>query len=252
MRYGILISLLFVAHTVHAVCPYPKSMLESLPPEQVVHIYEGCAVSSNDDDSQIKLARWYEKGENGVPKNIKKALYYYQLSADNGNAEAQTRLAYFYQQYDQSKEGRAVLKDYSSSLFKGWNLSLGSESGFQGEFLHPYALLVLANEKPENKWYYLTNTLTPPDYARSLLKAYKLTDEKKKQLTRQATAWKKRKLLEMARQILPKDEYQSFVSTVYPTKEKADAFKRSQLLKEFRKKVEDRKKQDAEVAKIIY
>ncbi len=252
MRYGLFIILVLLSRVAFAICPYIDNLPQSIPADQVIRLYEGCAVGSNDDASQIKLARWYETGTQGAEKNMKKALYYYQLSSDNGNAEAQARLAQLYQQYDQDKAGRATLKEYSNSLLKGLNLNQGSDPEFQGEFLHPYVLLVLANEKPENKWYYPTETLTAPSYAKSLLKAYKLKEDKKNQLMRQATAWKKRKLLEMARQVLPKDEYQVFVSTVYPSKGKADAFQRSNMLKDFRKKVEIKKQQDAEVAKTFY
>ena len=83
-------------------------------------------------------------------------------------------------------------------------------------------------------------------------KNYKIDEAKKKQLTRQATLWKKRKLLELARQILSEAEYQTFSETIYPTNGQADAFKRNQALKAFQEKVKQKKQQDAASAKTLY
>ena len=68
----------------------------------------------------------------------------------------------------------------------------------------------------------------------------------------QASRWKKRKLLEIAAQILSKEEYQHFSETLYPSKGQADKFQRSQLLKEFQEKVKRYKEQDAEHGQLFY
>jgi TPR repeat protein len=214
----------------------------------------------NDDSAQAYLASIYDKGTKTISKDIRKALYYYQLSADNGNAESQARLAQLYMTLDKDREGRAALHDYLNSVipvdivnsFNGKNAKKTDFERFDGSLMHPYVLLVLANEKPENKWYYTTEVKKAPAYSKELLKSFKLDPEKQKALMRQASVWKKRKLLEIARQILSDSEYKTFVTTLYPTKGQADSFQRNQLLKEFQEKVKQRKQQDQESAQAFY
>ena len=77
-------------------------------------------------------------------------------------------------------------------------------------------------------------------------------ENKKKTLIKQATAWKKRKLLEVAKQILSETEYQTFVNTLYPQVGYGDPFQRNQALTEFQEKLKQRRQQDLENAKTFY
>lgn len=243
---------LFVSFGVSAsFCPYSSTLLDSMPVKSMLALYKNCAESLNDDVSQVKLAELYDKGGAGVTQDLKKALYYYQLSADNGNAESQTRLAQIYMEADKTREGRQQVREYLDEIVS-ISFSDSEEKDFDGSLVHPYVLLMLANEKPENKWYYPTKVLQAPAYAKSLFNSFNLNDKQIHNFKRQASAWKKRKLLEIARQILSKEEYQTFVSTLYPTQGQGDAFKRSQLLKEFQEKVKIRKQQDLENAQTLY
>ena len=248
MRLGI-IALLLVALPCRAFCPFSDTFLSSLKPESSITFYNNCALQLNDDASQLKLATLYDQGSSAVPKDMKKAIYYYQLSAENGNAIAQSRLAQIYAAMDKDKSTRQMWYDYKKSI--GFSGNLDSDV-FKGDLMHPYVLLMLANEKATNKWYYPSKELTAPVYAQQLFKSYKLDEEKKKTLTGQATAWKKRKLLELAEQILTPEEYTNFKETLYPSQGKPDAFKRTQALKFFKEKVEAYKKQDEEGAKAFY
>ena len=183
-------------------------------------------------------------------------MKYYQLSAENGNAYSQARLAQLYMELDKSREGRAILYEFMNSVvqvssFLGEN-PVQEEELFGGELIHPYVLLMLSNEKPENKWYYFSEELKAPPFAKSLLNGYKLDDEKKKKFTKEASRWKKRKLLEVARNLLSSAEYQQFSQTLYPLKGNADTVQRDRVLKDFKVKVEQKKKQDAEGAKAFY
>lgn len=243
---------LFVSFGVSAsFCPYSSTFLNSMPVKSMLVLYKNCAETLNDDVSQAKLAELYDKGGVGVTQDLKKALYYYQLSADNGNAESQTRLAQIYMEADKTREGRQQVREYLDEIAY-ISFSDSEEKDFDGSLVHPYVLLMLANEKPENKWYYPTKVLQAPAYAKSLFNSFNLNDKQIHNFKRQASAWKKRKLLEIARQILSKEEYQTFVLTLYPTQGKADAFRRSQLLKEFQEKVKIRKQQDLENAQTLY
>ena len=248
MRLGI-VALLFVALPCWAFCPFSDAFLSSLKPESSITFYNNCALHLNDDASQEKLAALYEQGSSAVPKDIKKAIYYYQLSAENGNAASQSRLAQIYMAMDKDKDTRQVWYDYKKSI--GFSGDVNSKE-FKGDLVHPYVLLMLANEKPANKWYYPTKELVAPVYAQQLFKSYKIDDEKKKALAAQATAWKKGKLLELAEQILTPEEYAEFENTLYPKEGKADAFKRNQTLQAFKEKVEAYRKQDEESAKAFY
>jgi len=256
MRLFFMLGLLLTATYTQAACLFSDSLAATLDERSVISLYQSCAEGMNDDAAQARLAAIYEKGGSTVLQDLKKAMYYYQLSAENGNANSQARLAQLYMQFDKGKSNRAFLYNYMGSIAPVQNTTQKSgaktEPNTQGGLLHPYVLLMLANEKPENKWYYPTNVIQAPPYAAKLLKEYKIDEEKKKQLTRQATQWKKRKLLEAARQILPAAEYQDFVNTLYPTSGQPDTFKRKELLKSFQEKVKIKKQQDAASAKTLY
>ena len=256
MRWiGGLVALL-LAEQAFAFCPYADNLKNSMQEASFLALYQNCAEGLNDDGAQAKLAEIYDKGTPSTMKNLKKAIFYYQLSAENGNAYSQARLAQLYMELDQSRDGRAALHEYLDSVVPVSSFSdEGQESEvetFGGELVHPYVLLMLANEKPANKWYYASDVLSAPPFAKTLLNQYKIDEQRKKQLTREASRWKKRKLLEIASQLLSGAEYQEFVQTLYPLTGKADEFKRQQLLNNFKVKVEQKKKEDLEGAKAFY
>ena len=253
MRRLLLLVGVLISGTAMAFCPFSERLQKSLKGETVIALYKNCAESMNDDASQAKLAEIYDKGTPAIPKDIKKALFYYQLSADNGNAASQARLAQIYMELDKSREGRSDLYGYLASIAPvSPNGKMKNQQDFQGELVHPYVLLMLSNEKPENKWYYPTKEVQAPAYAKILYSNYQIDEAKKKQLLQQASRWKKRKLLEIARQLLSDAEYRAFVETMYPANGQPDKFKRSQLLKDFQEKVKKYKQQDAESAKAFY
>ena len=180
MRYLLGLLILLGVHSAYAFCPYSESLLSSVKRVTAIDLYKNCAETFNDDASQVKLAKLYENGEPGVAKDVKKMFYYYQLSADNGNAESQTHLAQLYQEYDKTPESRRVLKQYTESIGSLSALDSAYSDTFKGELTHPYVLLSLAAEKPENKWYYPTDVLVAPTVAKQLLAKYNLDIEKKK------------------------------------------------------------------------
>ena len=189
-----------------ARCPLADKYHQENKPEMEMMALNVCAVSYNDDASQMKLAEGYIKGANGLVQDEKQALFMYQLAAENGNAEAQVKLAELLQTFDTSSERRKELKAYQGKLEK----SDKDPNAFSGEIMHPYTLLLLASERPENKWYYPSQTRSAPARTQVLLQNYKITPEKRQAAMKDASRWKTRKLLEMAREILTDDEYTDF------------------------------------------
>ena len=249
MRIGLILMMLCVSRVAWAFCPWSGALFGSLSEESAIMMYKSCAEGMNDDASQARLAAIYDSGTPSVLPDITKALYYYQLSADNGNAASQARLAQLYIELDKNREGRSELYSYTNSIMP---VPSDNKDSFKGEFLHPYVLLVLANDKADNKWYYATEVKQAPAFAANLLKKYNIDDAKKKQLLSQARAWKKRKLLEMASQLLSPAAYQDFADTLYPANGQVDAFKRSQLLNQFQEIVKAKQVQDQKSAKAFH
>lgn len=233
MRYLIFLSFICFVTAAQASCPMGFSFMKTMSEEQMLVSYKACAELYNDDEAQAKLAELYDKGTATFSPDIKRALFYYQLSAENGNAVSQGRLAELYIELDKDRENRAVMYEYLNSIFVNQQQE---ESSFHGELVHPYVLLILANEKAANKWYYPTKVKEPSPTAQTLYQNYQIDEAKKKQFMQQATAWKKRKLLDVAKEVLSAQEYQTFVNKLYPTSGHADAFQRSQALKEFQEK----------------
>ena len=237
-----LISILWSC-SVSATCQMADFMKDTSKPEEMLAFYENCAVHQNDDDSQSLLAKQYATGTGGVQKDLNRALYYYQLSAENGNAESQAQLARFYMELDRSPATRKLLTAYLKTiqpvdlneLTKIQGESQGPEV-FRGELVHPYALLLLASESPENKWFYPTNVKKAPEYVEGLLKNYPLDEEKKKKQMQAASAWKKRKLLESAFYVLSREEYEKFKKDIYPTQGSVDIVKRKDALSKFQQR----------------
>ena len=117
-------------------------------------------------------------------------------------------------------------------------LKKNAESSFDGEVLHPYALLVLASEPSVHKWYYPTKTKYSTE-ALKLLQNYQIDDKKKAILMKQASLWKQRKMMETAQEVLSKTEFKKFKETVYPSKGQPDSFARRQAVTELKEKVEN-------------
>ena len=223
-----------VSSSVFAACDagdnvYQQSVKASIPS------YQNCAIIENDDEAQLKLADIYYNGAKNVEKDEIKTLLFLHLSADNGNAVAQTRLAKLLLEMDETTVGREKVLSYMKQI----KLALENDttSRFKGEVLHPFVLLTLAAESSEQKWYYPTNTKSSNE-ALSLLKSYQVDEQRKRELIRQGVQWKQRKMMETAKDVLSFDEYEKFKNVLYPSKGKADPFLRKQELSKLREKIQ--------------
>ncbi len=224
------------AHPVWANCPLADSLFARNQDTQAVFAAQICALSANDDASQFKLAQAYEKGLYGLEKSPEEMIYYYQLAAESGHAEAQVRLAEIFMNYDKTSEGRNQLLAYRKKI-----QSVDSESKrFNGDFMHPYALLLLAAEPTEKKWYYPSSERLAPTRTLSVLRAYKIDEDKKKKAVREASNWKTRKMMEIAQEVVPEANYADIVARL---KNKATRTQATEELKQYTQKYIQRNQQ---------
>ena len=193
--------------------------------------YELCALQENNDAVQALLGRVYLNGEYGVTKNMQKALLFYHLSSENGNAKSQTALAKLLLKMDEKEDSRAQIQDYLDKM--KFFMKHDSGASFDGDILHPYALFMLAAENADQKWYYVSDELSAPE-AGGLLKNYQLDKAKKYEMQRLASQWKQRKMFEVAKEIYNQAEYQKFENAVKPKSGRADAFLRSQAIEKLK------------------
>ena len=197
--------------------------------------YQNCAIIENDEDAQLKLASIYQNGAKNVEKDEIKTLLFLHLAADNGNADAQTKLAKMLLELDETDQGRQKVLSYMKQI----KLAVGNDSSsdFKGEVMHPFVLLTLAAESSEQKWYYPTAVKYSAEAA-SLLKSYQIDEGRKKELIKQGVRWKQRKMMETAKEVLTFDEYEKFKNVLYPSKGRADPFLRKQALSSLREKIQ--------------
>ncbi len=205
MRKIILFSFLILSFSVKAYCPLADRFVKQGNEQAALSFLKNCAINYNDDESQIKLARAYLRGEYGLQKDPNQSLYYYQLSAENGNAEAQVAVAESLIRSEKNpKAMERLLKHYI-------NITPTSKDSFVKKigdfFIHPYALLQLALESPEKKWYYPSLVRAAPAKTLTLLRNYEIPEDVKKNAMKQASQFKTRKLLQTAREVLSSEEY---------------------------------------------
>lgn len=221
-------------------CDQAEQMAREQGLAKALVYYESCALETNDDAAQALLGHAYLNGVQGVPKNMQKALLFYHLSADNGNASSQVALAKLLLKLDENNAGRAQINAYLRKIQTA--LKNQGNGAFKGELLHPYTLLVLAAEQPEQKWFYVSNDLQS-DEAGRLVKSYRISDVKKKQALQDATTWKQNKMRLIAEEIYSSDEYKKFMQTVFPDSGMADAFGRDQAVKKLKQDIQKYKEQ---------
>lgn len=199
-----------------------------------------CAIQENDDEAQLYMAHQHlGKGAlTEVPvTQLYRALLYFHLSADNGNALAQRELAQLLMQMDEDLVLRQSLKGYLEQVKKA---NQNGQITFSDELIHPYILLTLAAEAGANKWYYPSLKKRDVPMARDLLQQYPQIDDAKKQmLIRRASQWKQEKMKQAAQEVYDQKEYRQFMDRVFPEQGRADAFIRQQALDELKEKIQE-------------
>ena len=205
MRKIIFLFSLVLSTSVYANCPLADHFFEKGNQQAALSALHNCAINYNDDESQMKLARAYVRGEYGLEKDSNQSLYFYQLSAENGNAQAQVAVAETLIRASGNQQAMIKLLTHYMSIVP--TSDKGYIKRFDDFFMHPYALLKLASESPDKKWYYPSLERAAPAKTLSLLRNYILDDNVKKEAMKQASQFKTRKLLQMAKEVLTEDEY---------------------------------------------
>ena len=237
MRLGLMIGIVLFALSAQANCPVADAQARTGSLSKAISAYHHCALQKGDDDTQLYLAQIYETGKGDVPKNIQRALLFYHLSSENGNAKAMVGLSKLMTQLDEDEATRSEIPTYLTKIRSAMNIP--GSSSFSGQILHPYALLVLAAEKPESKWFYQTTVKSDPTAA-NLLKSYQIEPEKKDWIIKQATQWKQRKMLDIAMKVFSVDEFNQFYETLYPDNGLPNSFDRSQAVNRLKERIESR------------
>lgn len=224
----------FVVFSVHARCLIGEWTQQNQGLAAALPAYEDCALNYNDDASHLLLAATYQQGAPGIAANGQRALLFYHLAAENGNAKAQYMLARLLLQLDETPAGRAQIQTYLNKIQTA--LRYDDNGAFKGALLHPYTLLLLAAEKADQKWYYPSFVRQEPE-ASYFLGRYQISDDKKRQAVKDASAWKNAKMLEIAKGLMTPSEFSRFFETLYPQKGRADPFKRAQALEGLKDKI---------------
>ena len=117
MRFFVILFLtLFNISFAFADCPIGDKVARESGLEKAMEIYINCALNHNDDDTQLYLAQIYSKGQGSVSKNLQRALLFYHLSAENGNATAMIELANILTNLDADEASRADLITYMTKI----------------------------------------------------------------------------------------------------------------------------------------
>jgi len=178
--------------------------------KQAVNYYRMCA-SREDAASMYKLASLYAKGLGISSPDKKAARIYYLKAADLGYAPAQVMI------------GADLVLENATSVDK----------------TEGYKWLLLAAEKPDNKWIYPIKDTADSNKAVQYLKQLNslVSSREKKNAMAAAGLFKQQKIFHMAKLVLNKDEYQEFMIAYG---KEGDA--RAAALAELRQKVAEYKK----------
>jgi len=237
--WAIILGLLCGAWEAGANCPVADKVAREKGLSAAENVYQNCALGQNEDEAQLYLARVYATGQGNIPKSRGRALLFYHLSAENGNATAMVELANLLTEMDGDEASRREIVTYMDKIKA--QAKIRPANSFRGDLLHPYALLLLASESPESKWFYITKTKSDPRAAQ-LIKTYKIDPQKKKEVIREATAWKQRKMIDLAREVFSVSEFNEFYQTLYPKVGLPNSFARAQAVDKLKTRVESRQK----------
>jgi uncharacterized protein len=122
------------------------------------------------ENAQLGIGHLYKRGK-GVSLNHKKAFKWYQLAADQGNAQAQYHLAFYYLNFDEYKNNDLAFKWFKLSADQGYVESQSSLA-----FMHEEGLSVEKNINKAIKYYYLA---AEKDDFLSQFKLYKFYEDGK-------------------------------------------------------------------------
>ena len=184
-KFLILLALFLAASlSANAACDNADEAVKKGNYKQAVNYYRMCA-SKEDAVSMYKLASLYAKGLGISSPDKKAARKYYFKAANLGYAPAQMMI------------GVDMILENASSVDK----------------TEGYKWLLLAAEKPDNKWIYPLSDTADSGKAVQYLKQLNslVTSREKKNAMAAAGIFKQQKIFQMAKLVLGQDEYKEFM-----------------------------------------
>lgn len=214
------LSFFCVVFSANAKCLRGDFLLEKGFEQEAFKEYETCADRQNDAEAQYILGSWFAKGREGVlQKDLNKALFYLRVSAENGYAKAQVYLAELLvslqtnHQTDLISKHEALMRSLEKEALSPSQREEALKQIEEG--MLPFTWVLLALDKPENKWFLpVGENSDEKAFALYQKMGKQISLEEKQKSLRQASSWKRSKLLKAARQILSPIEYGEFVSTL--------------------------------------
>ena len=204
MKKGILftIVLCMFAQKGIASCDIADAQWKAKKYELAMANYEKCAYAQNDAVAQYELAMHYLNENEHLEQDILHALFLLRLSSESGYAPAQRELGKLMDILHSFGEvGTNAMHDMEKQMLL-YGLS---------DDLSPFAWVLLASEKVENKWFYPTPGELD-EQAVQLSDAWSMQKGPlaRTEALRQAGAWKESRLLKSAKQMLSEEDYGDF------------------------------------------
>ena len=219
----------FKISTALAFCPMGELYQQAGKEFDAWAQYQACADVNNDAPSQLYIGQIYLKGNANVQQNLTRALNYFRKGAENGYAPAQRQLAVLMQEIEElGPDGQQALNDFEDN----WR----QENNSSRKTMSALSWMMLAAEKPENKWFYFSENVLDKE-AVSLLPKFKanLSPKQIEEAQKAATAWKQEQLLRQAKKLLSDEAYKDFKQIIYPDKNVKTKISRLQAVEELRK-----------------
>ncbi|MBO7332960.1 MAG: sel1 repeat family protein [Alphaproteobacteria bacterium] len=221
----------------YADCPHGDALWDRQEYQTAERYYLECA-KENDSDALYKLGLIYKNGYIEQQKDVIKGLAFLRFSAENGYAPAQRELGESLLELEQTESGRKIISEYQGKI-QPTSKGAGILARAKRTDLSPYAWILLAAEKEENKWYYPSKTISDEKAVQIIQESRMGKDARTKAVT-EAGAWKMNKLRSSAKEILTLDEYRTFERAVFS--EQANPADRASAMGFLKQKIEMRKK----------
>lgn len=218
IKWGLVFVLSAVAVSAQAACFLGDALMAKKNYAAAKETYQMCSHVQNDAGAQYALGQIYKDGLGGTKQDLKLALFYFRFAAENGSAAAQRELAQLMMSLERmGAPGQEALREYENKIHQIKGRDEKGVLDLKPLPMSAYAWMLLAAEKPENKWFYPTAQVQDEQARRLLLNMERQYGKAaKEQAIREASAWKEEKLIWAAKTTLTEPEYQQFMDAVYP------------------------------------
>jgi TPR repeat protein len=182
----------------------------------------------NDSESQLLIGQTYLKGNKNVPQNLKLALKFFRMGAENGYAPAQRELAKLMDSLnDLGDEGKSAISEMNDQ----WQ----DETKTNQLPMTALSWMMLAAEKKENKWFYFAPATTDEEAVKLIEQMRSKYSSEEKNASLAATQWKQALLMKQAKALLTEHAYKQFENIIYPSKIEPPKMSREKAVEELKK-----------------